>query len=65
MTPYVSDAEDCEGLRMGKRNKSKRFFQQSKDAVSKHDEKFTYRMTFSEAEARKASCDRNSKAGCI
>lgn len=42
---------------MGKRNKSKRFFQQSKDAVSKHDEKFTYRMTYAEAEAQKmGSC---------
>ena len=41
-------------LQMGKRNKSKRFFQQSKDSVSKHDEKFPYRMTFAEAEEQKA-----------
>lgn len=41
-------------LQMGKRNKSKRFFQQSKDSVSKHDEKFPYRMTFAEAEEQKS-----------
>ena len=37
---------------MGKRNKSKRFFQQSKDTVSKHAEKFPYRMTLADAEAQ-------------
>lgn len=36
---------------MGKRSKSKRFIQQGKDQVSKHDEKFTYRSTLAEAEA--------------
>ncbi|MEK3644319.1 competence protein [Aeribacillus sp. FSL M8-0235] len=35
---------------MGKRNKSKRFIEQG--AVKKHDEKFPYRMTFAESEAR-------------
>lgn len=40
---------------MGKRNKSKRFFQQSKDSVSKHAERFPYRMTLSEAEAQQTS----------
>ncbi|WP_203362632.1 hypothetical protein [Bacillus sp. REN10] len=37
---------------MGKNSKSKRFVQQGKDAVSKHDERFPYRTTFSESEAR-------------
>ncbi|ASS90509.1 MULTISPECIES: competence protein [Aeribacillus] len=37
---------------MGKRNKSKRFIEQGKGAVKKHDEKFPYRMTFAESEAR-------------
>ncbi|WP_191991894.1 hypothetical protein [Bacillus aerolatus] len=37
---------------MGKSNKSKRFVQQGKDSVSKHDELFPYRMTYSEAEAQ-------------
>ncbi|MDQ0224185.1 hypothetical protein [Metabacillus niabensis] len=40
---------------MGKRNKSKRFFQQSKDTVSKHDERFPYHTTLSEAEERRAN----------
>ena len=39
---------------MGKSNKSKRFFQQSKDAIAKHAEKFPYRMTLSEAEEKKS-----------
>ncbi|MBM7649083.1 hypothetical protein JOC78_002036 [Bacillus ectoiniformans] len=38
---------------MGKRNKSKRFVQQGKNAVAKHDERFPYHMTYSEAEAGK------------
>ena len=37
---------------MGKRNKSKRFVQQGKDAVAKHSEKFPYRSTMAEAESR-------------
>ncbi len=37
---------------MGKRSKSKRFVQQGKDSVSKHDERFTYRSTLAEVEAR-------------
>ena len=36
---------------MGKRSKSKRFVQQGKDSVAKHDEKFTYRATLFETEA--------------
>ncbi|MFY4774316.1 hypothetical protein [Metabacillus sp. RGM 3146] len=37
---------------MGKSNKSKRFIQQGKDTVSKHDERFPYQMTLAEAEDR-------------
>ncbi|MBB5325104.1 hypothetical protein HNQ34_002203 [Anoxybacillus tepidamans] len=39
---------------MGKRNKSKRFVQQSVDAIEKHDERIPYHMTYAEAEERKA-----------
>ncbi|MBS2770513.1 hypothetical protein KFV09_03005 [Anoxybacillus rupiensis] len=39
---------------MGKRNKSKRFIQQSTDAVEKHDERIPYHMTYAEAEERKS-----------
>ncbi|WP_205439646.1 hypothetical protein [Peribacillus alkalitolerans] len=38
---------------MGRSNKSKRFVQQGKDVVSKHDEKIPYHMTLAEAEAKK------------
>ncbi|MGM9927248.1 MAG: hypothetical protein ACI35P_04790 [Bacillus sp. (in: firmicutes)] len=48
----VSIAMIARDLQMGKRNKSKRFFQQSKDSVSKHAEKFPYRMTLAEAESQ-------------
>lgn len=37
---------------MGKRNKSKRFVQQGKDTVAKHDERFPYHSTLSETEQR-------------
>ncbi|GLI85961.1 MULTISPECIES: hypothetical protein [Rossellomorea] len=37
------------------RNKSKRFVQQGKNAVSKHDERIPYHLTYAEAEARKLS----------
>lgn len=40
---------------MGKRNKSKRFVQQGKTAVSKHSERFPYRTTMAEAEAAENS----------
>ena len=50
---------------MGKRNKSKRFFQQSKDSVSKHAEKFTYRMTLSEAEAQQSSSYGSAESGSL
>ncbi|MCZ0756387.1 hypothetical protein [Anoxybacillus sp. J5B_2022] len=39
---------------MGKRNKSKRFIQQSVDTIEKHDERIPYHMTYAEAEERKA-----------
>ncbi|MDQ0232279.1 hypothetical protein [Metabacillus malikii] len=50
---------------MGKRNKSKRFFQQSKDVVSKHDERFPYHTTLAEAEERRANQSISSQAGEI
>ena len=50
---------------MGKRNKSKRFFQQSKDSVSKHSEKFPYRMTLSEAEAHQSSSYGSTESGSL
>jgi len=50
---------------MGKRNKSKRFFQQSKDSVSKHAEKFPYRMTLSEAEAQQSSYYGSTESGSL
>ncbi|WP_299092668.1 hypothetical protein [uncultured Metabacillus sp.] len=40
---------------MGNRNKSRRFVQQGKDTVTKHDERFPYHTTLSEAEARNAN----------
>ena len=40
---------------MGKRNKSKRFVQQGKMAVSKHSERFPYRLTMAEAEQNQHS----------
>jgi len=39
---------------LGKRNKSKRFIQQSVDTIEKHDERIPYHMTYAEAEERKA-----------
>ncbi|WLR51543.1 hypothetical protein LC040_01165 [Bacillus tianshenii] len=38
---------------MSKRNKSKRFAQQSADAVKKHDERIPYYSTMEEAQQRK------------
>ncbi|OIU72529.1 hypothetical protein BHE18_07880 [Rossellomorea aquimaris] len=37
------------------RNKSKRFVQQGKVAVAKHDERIPYHLTYAEAEANKLS----------
>ncbi|WLR42925.1 hypothetical protein LC087_01460 [Bacillus carboniphilus] len=39
---------------MAKSNKSKRFIQQSKDSINKHDERFPYQMTYSDSEERKS-----------
>lgn len=50
---------------MGKRNKSKRFVQQGKDTVTKHDERFPYRTTLSESEDRKARQADNSLGGIL
>ncbi|KYC97225.1 hypothetical protein MXL46_14390 [Heyndrickxia sporothermodurans] len=50
---------------MGKRNKSKRFVQQGKDAVSKHAERFPYRSTLAEAEERQVEYMKESSLGGI
>ncbi|MED1202495.1 hypothetical protein [Heyndrickxia acidicola] len=50
---------------MGKRNKSKRFVQQGKDAVTKHAEQFPYRSTYAEAEARQIDFMKESSLGGI
>jgi len=50
-------------FRLGKRNKSKRFVQQGKDAVSKHDERFPYRFTYAEAEERQLEFMKDSSLG--
>jgi hypothetical protein len=47
---------------MGKRNKSKRFVQQGKDTVTKHDERFPYHSTLSESE-QKGKTDDTSLGG--
>lgn len=54
-----------EGIRMGKRNKSKRFVQQGVDTVSKHDERIPYHMTYAEAEAQKLANVKESSLGGI
>jgi len=53
-TRFASQAANKGECLVGKRNKSKRFIQQSADAVYKHDEKIPYHMTYEEAEQRKA-----------
>jgi hypothetical protein len=50
---------------MGKRNKSKRFVQQGKDTVTKHDERFPYRTTLSEAEESKTKQSFDTSLGGI
>ncbi len=52
-----------EGIRMGKRNKSKRFVQQGVDTVSKHAERIPYHMTYAEAEAYKMANAKESSPG--
>lgn len=54
-----------EEIRMGKRNKSKRFVQQGVDTVSKHDERIPYHMTYAEAEAQKLANVKESSLGGI
>ncbi|WP_180954278.1 hypothetical protein [Bacillus sp. M6-12] len=48
---------------MGKSNKSKRFVQQGKDTVAKHDERFPFHTTYAEAEAKKMQSAENSSLG--
>lgn len=50
---------------MGKSNKSKRFVQQGKDTVTKHDERFPYHTTLSEAEDRKERQTDTSLGGIL
>ncbi|WP_203226040.1 hypothetical protein [Bacillus kwashiorkori] len=50
---------------MGRSSKSKRFVKQGVDAVTKHAEKFPYRFTYAEAEARKMSNIHDSSLGGI
>ncbi|WP_199738070.1 hypothetical protein [Falsibacillus albus] len=50
---------------MGKRNKSKRFVQQGKDAVDQHDSRFPYRLTYAEAEAQKLQNVEKSSLGGV
>ncbi len=52
-------------IRMGKRNKSKRFVQQGADTVSKHDERIPYHSTYAEAEAEKLKNVTESSLGGI
>ncbi|MCD7034944.1 hypothetical protein LRR81_11865 [Metabacillus sp. GX 13764] len=51
--PLASNKLAKERIDMGKSNKSRRFTQQGKDTVSKHDERFPYQMTLAEAEDRR------------
>ncbi|MBE3568713.1 MAG: hypothetical protein IMW92_00910 [Bacillales bacterium] len=45
---------------MGKRNKSKRFIQDGKNAVQQHALQIPYHMTYAEAEAAKMNHPRSS-----
>jgi hypothetical protein len=45
------------------RNKSKRFVQQGKIAVSKHDERIPYHLTYAEAEAKKLASHGEGSGG--
>jgi hypothetical protein len=44
-------------------SKSRRFVQQGKDAVSKHDDRIPYHLTYAEAEAKKLSNVHESSLG--
>ncbi|WP_335870017.1 hypothetical protein [Bacillus sp. 2205SS5-2] len=48
---------------MSKSNKSKRFVQQGKNTVSKHDDRIPYHSTLAEAEAEKLQNVQNSSLG--
>ncbi|WP_010171529.1 hypothetical protein [Bacillus coahuilensis] len=48
---------------MAKSNKSKRFVQQGKVTVNKHDEKIPYHLTYAEAEALKLQNVHDSSLG--
>ncbi|KGX92669.1 competence protein [Pontibacillus halophilus JSM 076056 = DSM 19796] len=48
---------------MSKKSKSKRFVQQGKDSVKKHDERFPYRNTFSNVEKDEQQNDDFSVGG--
>lgn len=54
-----------EGIRLGKRNKSKRFVQQGVDSVTKHAERIPYRSTYAEAEAEKMANVKESSLGGV
>jgi hypothetical protein len=44
-------------------SKSRRFVQQGKEAVSKHDDRIPYHLTYAEAEAKKISNVQESSLG--
>lgn len=44
---------NAEAVRMGKRNKSKRFVQQGKNAIAQHAERIPYHSTYAEAEEKR------------
>ncbi|WP_180994279.1 hypothetical protein [Bacillus sp. Marseille-P3661] len=48
---------------MTKKSKSKRFYQQSADAIKLHSEKIPYHLTFAEAEERGRKQDSNQPLG--
>ncbi|MFZ3589200.1 hypothetical protein ACOI1C_07880 [Bacillus sp. DJP31] len=50
---------------MGRSNKSKRFVQQGTDFITKHDERFPYRSTLAEAEAKKLKNVTESSLGGV
>jgi len=48
---------------LGKKSKSKRFSQLSADSVKKHDERFPYKSSFSEAERKHEETDHHTVGG--
>jgi hypothetical protein len=48
---------------MGKRSKSRRFVSEGAKTVQKHDEVFTYRERFSDAERKQQEADRHTVGG--